>query len=326
MVDIPGPKIRAGSFGTTPVALADRRRRSNSSRASARRRRVERIVVEREGVLAHFKPATTSTSATAACRSIVTKSGERRSRGRHLGRRGHRQARAVAAVVDPQRPPAHRRRPRAPRGAAHEDFEILAVSFVRSAFDMVSVRTVLGRDDVMIMAKIETGEGVENLDEIIAVSDAIMVARGDLGVRMPIEEVPAPAEGDRAPRHPLRAPGRRRDPDARVDDPRPGAHARRGDRRRQRGPRRRERGHAQRARPRSATTRSAPSSRWTGSCAAPRRPSTTRSGARSLGAAVTASAHAQPLDAHHRGRSPAPRGARRWRRTRWRSSRAPARA
>ena len=71
-----------------------------------------------------------------------------------------------------------------------ESFEILAVSFVRSAFDMVSVRTVLSRDDVMMMAKIETGEGVENLDEIIAVSDAIMVARGDLGVRMPIEEVP----------------------------------------------------------------------------------------------------------------------------------------
>ena len=55
---------------------------------------------------------------------------------------------------------------------------------------MVSVRTVLSRDDVMMMAKIETGEGVANLDEIISVSDAIMVARGDLGVRMPIEEVP----------------------------------------------------------------------------------------------------------------------------------------
>jgi len=43
-----------------------------------------------------------------------------------------------------------------------ESFEILAVSFVRSAFDVVSVRSALGRDDVMMMAKIETGEGVEN--------------------------------------------------------------------------------------------------------------------------------------------------------------------
>jgi len=42
----------------------------------------------------------------------------------------------------------------------------------------------------MIMAKIETGEGIENLLEIIEHSDAIMVARGDLGVRLPIEEVP----------------------------------------------------------------------------------------------------------------------------------------
>jgi pyruvate kinase len=55
---------------------------------------------------------------------------------------------------------------------------------------MVSVRTVLSRPDVMMMAKIETGEGIENLEEIVAVSDSIMVARGDLGVRMPIEEVP----------------------------------------------------------------------------------------------------------------------------------------
>jgi pyruvate kinase len=61
---------------------------------------------------------------------------------------------------------------------------------VRSAFDVVSVRTVLSRSDVMMMAKIETSEGIENLKEIIEVSDAIMVARGDLGVRMPIEEVP----------------------------------------------------------------------------------------------------------------------------------------
>jgi pyruvate kinase len=71
-----------------------------------------------------------------------------------------------------------------------EQFDILAISFVRSAFDIVSVRTVLSRSDVMMMAKIETSEGIENLSEIIEVSDAIMVARGDLGVRLPIEEVP----------------------------------------------------------------------------------------------------------------------------------------
>ena len=64
------------------------------------------------------------------------------------------------------------------------------MSFVRSAFDMVSVRTVLLRDDVMMLAKIETGEGVENLDEIIAVSDVDDGRARDLGVRMPIEEVP----------------------------------------------------------------------------------------------------------------------------------------
>jgi pyruvate kinase len=71
-----------------------------------------------------------------------------------------------------------------------EDFDILAVSFVRSGFDMESVRSVLSRSDVMLMAKIETSEGIENLNEIIEHSDSLMVARGDLGVRLPIEEVP----------------------------------------------------------------------------------------------------------------------------------------
>ena len=75
-------------------------------------------------------------------------------------------------------------------GLSREEFEILAISFVRSGFDVESVRAVLSRPDVMMMSKIETSEGVENLEEIVEHSDAIMVARGDLGVRMPIEEVP----------------------------------------------------------------------------------------------------------------------------------------
>ena len=71
-----------------------------------------------------------------------------------------------------------------------ESFEILAVSFVRTASDVEAVRSTLGRDDVMVMAKIETSEAVDNLLDIVEVADAIMVARGDLGVRMPIEDVP----------------------------------------------------------------------------------------------------------------------------------------
>ncbi|MCQ4725469.1 pyruvate kinase [Anaerotignum faecicola] len=72
-------------------------------------------------------------------------------------------------------------------------FDYIAASFIRSAKDVLKIRRVLeenGGGDIFIIAKIENREGVNNIDEILAVSDGIMVARGDLGVEIPIEEVP----------------------------------------------------------------------------------------------------------------------------------------
>ncbi len=73
------------------------------------------------------------------------------------------------------------------------EVDFLAVSFIRSAQDVYAVREVLeenGGDNISIISKIENSKGVENIDEIIEISDGIMVARGDLGVEIPIEEVP----------------------------------------------------------------------------------------------------------------------------------------
>jgi len=73
------------------------------------------------------------------------------------------------------------------------DFDYVAASFIRNAADVLEIRSVLeenGGDGILIISKIETREGVKNIDEILAVSDGIMVARGDLGVEMPIDEVP----------------------------------------------------------------------------------------------------------------------------------------
>ncbi len=67
--------------------------------------------------------------------------------------------------------------------------EFVAVSFVRAAGDVVKVREVVG-DRAELVAKIETGSALSELTEIIEVSDAIMVARGDLGIDCPLEEVP----------------------------------------------------------------------------------------------------------------------------------------
>lgn len=68
--------------------------------------------------------------------------------------------------------------------------DIIAVSFVRSGAEMQAVRAAAGANPPWLMAKIETAQAVENLAEIIEASDAVMVARGDLGTELPIEEVP----------------------------------------------------------------------------------------------------------------------------------------
>lgn len=71
--------------------------------------------------------------------------------------------------------------------------DYIATSFVRKASDVLELRSLLERYDgrhVQIIAKIENREGLNNVDSIIEVSDGIMVARGDLGVEIPTEEVP----------------------------------------------------------------------------------------------------------------------------------------
>lgn len=71
---------------------------------------------------------------------------------------------------------------------------MIAASFVRKAADVVAIRKVLdenGGENILICPKIENQEGVDNIDSILEISDAVMVARGDLGVEIPIEQVPA---------------------------------------------------------------------------------------------------------------------------------------
>ncbi|MHB1533584.1 MAG: pyruvate kinase [Acidimicrobiales bacterium] len=68
--------------------------------------------------------------------------------------------------------------------------DAVAVSFVRCAADIEVVRAAAGADAPVLVAKVETAEAVEELDGIVAVADAVMVARGDLGVRLPLEDVP----------------------------------------------------------------------------------------------------------------------------------------
>jgi len=71
--------------------------------------------------------------------------------------------------------------------------DFIAASFVRKAEDILDVKRILEKHNgkhIKVIAKIENQEGVDNIDEIVKVTDAVMVARGDMGVEIPIQRVP----------------------------------------------------------------------------------------------------------------------------------------
>ena len=79
------------------------------------------------------------------------------------------------------------------RFGLQNDIDYIAASFVRRASDVLEITQILEEENmthVQIIPKIENQEGVDNIDEILKVSDGLMVARGDLGVEIPTEEVP----------------------------------------------------------------------------------------------------------------------------------------
>jgi pyruvate kinase len=73
--------------------------------------------------------------------------------------------------------------------AVEQDLDYLALSFVRSGEDIAELRTLIPKS-MLVVSKIEKDSALENIEAIVRASDAVMVARGDLGVELPFEEVP----------------------------------------------------------------------------------------------------------------------------------------
>ena len=79
------------------------------------------------------------------------------------------------------------------RFGCREHVDIIAASFVRSADHVLAIKRLLDEENsghILVVAKIENSEGVENFDSIVQVADGIMIARGDLGVEVPLSQVP----------------------------------------------------------------------------------------------------------------------------------------
>ncbi len=190
LADLPGPKVRAAPFPDDGVQVMPGEIVRLVAATEGDRSHAHTIGVIDEEVVAALMPGDRVALGDGGVVLLVTDtstdgvSAEVQSGGRLLGKPGvsvpgSRMSRPSPTADDLERLAA----------LVEADVDAVAVSFVRSAADMHTVRAAAGKGP-MLVAKIETPEAVENLEAIVAASDGVMVARGDLGVRLPYEDVP----------------------------------------------------------------------------------------------------------------------------------------
>lgn len=189
MVDLPGPKVRAGKMPEEglPVELGDIIKLTPGNEPST----AQMINVDHEGLLVdlHMGDKVTFGDGIATAQVVERKP-------------DHLEARVTHAGLLQGRPgvhiPSDRLRISSPTqddlrmldAFITEGVDMVAVSFVRSAHDIRRVGVEPHPRGPLVIAKIETRAAVDNLDSIIEASGAVMIARGDLGSEMPIEELP----------------------------------------------------------------------------------------------------------------------------------------
>jgi pyruvate kinase len=191
MADLPGPKIRAAAFPDggarletgAHIELVTAEGPDAVSSAT-------RIAVAHEDMVDHLEPGDRVAMGDGGVALVVEERigkgvvARVRSGGLLQGRPGVTAPAGRAALVTPTPDDLERL-----AVLVAEGIDAVAVSFVRNGADMAAVRAAAGPGP-MLVAKIETPEGVADLDRILEVSESVMVARGDLGVRIPLEDVP----------------------------------------------------------------------------------------------------------------------------------------
>jgi len=191
LVDLQGPKIRLGTFGDGPVEL--RRGETFTITVEDIPGTVDRCSTTYSGLPGDVRPGdmilvddgrialeAVKVSASDVVTRVVEGGPVSNNKGLNLP--------GVAVSV----PALSEKDKEDLRWALHLRADLIALSFVRNAADAQDVRAIMDEEGARlpIIAKVEKPQAVENLDEIIDAFDGIMVARGDLGVELPLEQVP----------------------------------------------------------------------------------------------------------------------------------------
>ena len=195
MADLPGPKIRLGELITEPLALSTGSRfalRAGGGRGgTGGAGGAGGASVTYDGLARDVRPGDRILLADGAVELIVrdaqdddvvtevVRGGSIRSRA---GVNLPAERLALPAITDRDR--------EALAAALDLGVDLVAQSFVRSAADVAALRAEMGARAVPIVAKIETRPAVEDIGKVLEEADAVMVARGDLGVELPMEEIP----------------------------------------------------------------------------------------------------------------------------------------
>lgn len=193
LADLPGPKVRAGQFpeggvelvaGTAIDLVPDTGEGRGVSDASTISVEYPTLLLDlRAGDLVVLGDGAISLQVMSVADGAVH--AQVRTGGRVLGRPGVHIPSERLRLTTPTDEDLELGRAMAAAGA-----DFLAVSFVRAAHDLRVLREAVAPLDVRLVAKIETMSAISDLDDIVAEADAVMVARGDLGIECPLEDVP----------------------------------------------------------------------------------------------------------------------------------------